>query len=142
MFSKFATSLLRRHNSSEMQAVTRWAFRLNDSKHPVLPNGYPGKINDPSTWYLFEDCIRACPEDSRFVGFHFATGGGFGGFDFNAAMGPDIAVDNRVRKIVKDLKAHTKFNPSGHGVRVFCRVPPGTANINESSCRFEFYTSN
>lgn len=120
---------------SELKAISRWLvwkLESRDGKPTKVPyqiNGWPAKVNDPTTWTTFDNAVSAY-ETGKWSGLGIALSDDddLSGVDIDKCLNPDTGeLDPEASKIVSELPTYCEISPSGRGLRLFTfgKLPQG-----------------
>ena len=116
----------------ELKILSRWVnWRFGPArpdgkrpKIPIMPNGKPAKVNDPTTWSSFEAVQMAFLNPFCFcdgIGFVLTSQDGLIGIDFDDCVSDNGSIAPWAQRIVNELRTCWEFSPSGSGLRAFLR---------------------
>jgi hypothetical protein len=109
------TAELRDQIPAELRALRRWTRQ--DHKRPIMTDGKPAWITDPTTWTNYAKAKASTLGD----GLAFVLDGdGIAGLDLNHCV--TDGVPTPAAQAILDLLPDTyaELSPSGHGLRLFC----------------------
>lgn len=101
---------------SELKQLKQWACSTATTKVPLMPNGLPAKVNDPTTWSTFEDCEKALGNghDLTSIGFILTSTGPYTAIDLDQ----DGPVEQR---ILGAFDSYTERSRSGRGYHIIVK---------------------
>jgi putative DNA primase/helicase len=132
-----------------------WGWRLVDGKWgkiPLSPHGGNAKVNDPSTWGTFQQCLdyhishaNSIPA-LRTAGLMFAFSGNdpFCGVDLDDCRSPDTGeILPWGMEIINGLRSYSEVSPTGTGVKIIAKgkMPGDKHKVTHGSGEVEVYDS-
>ncbi len=117
-----------------MRTAPRWSlWRVDKEGHKVPCFG--ASCTDPETWGNFEEAAEALL-GSNALGLNFATGGGWGGADFDECLVGDMPPMGELA--LRHIQSYTEVSPSGTGLHVFFQYT-GAPPPNRKTPAVEIY---
>ena len=118
---------------NKLKAYPHWVvWKLIDkdgkkTKVPYCVRGGFARVNDPNTWDIFDNAIRALQSgDYNGIGFVF-TGTPFIGIDIDGCIDENDKISAKANDILEILKSYTEVSQSGKGFHVIIegKLPDG-----------------
>lgn len=120
---------------STLRDCTRWVvwrYETRDGKQtkvPKRPNGWPARVNDPTTWSALSDVLDALGT-GRFDGFGIVLGDGLAGIDLDWKHYDSTGIPDAAQSIIERFTTYAELSPSGRGAHIllFATLPAGARN--------------
>ncbi len=112
----------------ELAQLPQWVLWHHDvrdgkpTKVPYTPAGAHAKVNDPTTWSSFADCVDALGS-GHFdgLGFVFSENDPYIGIDLDKCIGEDGRPNDLAVEWVSRLNSYTERSPRGRGLHLIVK---------------------
>lgn len=124
----------------------RWVImRLNDGhKRPAQPGGRSAKVNDPSTWRTFDECLSACDDYALSRGEvmpALALVGGLLVVDFDKCISGVTLESDHAAAMIQRWPTYAEVSQSQRGLHLFYGAPEDWAPPCSRIADAELYTA-
>ncbi len=93
------------------------------AKLPYQVTGHVARINDPSTWSSYHDCVATFVKQKYDgIGFVLTQHDPFTAIDFDHVIDAGNKINQWVKGIIQNLQSYTEVSQSGKGLHTFIRT--------------------
>ena len=103
-------------------------FVARRGKEPINPlNGHNAKANDPSTWGMLDQAIKAMFQ-FQLDGIGVELGRGLCGIDLDHCINEQGQITVQARDVIAAMDSYTEISPSGTGIHILFSgiIPEGS----------------